>query len=135
LISAGTGNRLAKALTHLGRLLKTTYILRFLNDPVLRYQIGLQLSRGERRQDLARHVFFANQGEFRSGNYFEIMNKASCLSLLSNAILIYNAVQIGNVLSQAEATDTLFSSETIAHVSPLQHSHVIVNGTYDFSAA
>jgi hypothetical protein len=62
-------------------------------------------------------------------------NKASCLSLLSNAILIYTAVHIGNVLAQAEATDTLFSPGTIAHVSPLQHSHVIVNGTYDFSAA
>ena len=78
-------------------------------------------------------MFFANQGEFRSGNYFEMMNKASCLSLLSNAVLVYNTVHIGEFLAQAETNSSSFSPDTIAHVSPLQHGHVIVNGTYDFS--
>lgn len=134
LISSGSHNRLANALTHLGRLLKTTYILRYFSDPELRRQVGLQLNRGESRQELADHVFFANQGEFRSGNYFEMMNKASCLSLLSNAILVYNTVHMGEFLAQAEANGSGFSLDTIAHVSPLQHGHVIVNGTYDFSS-
>ena len=78
-------------------------------------------------------MFFANQGEFRSGNYFEMMNKASCLSLLSNAVLVYNTVPIGEFLAQAEANGSGFSPDTIAHLSPLQHGHVIVNGKYDFS--
>jgi len=135
LISSGGHNRLANALTYLGRLLKTTYILRYLNDTELRRQVGLQLNRGESRQELADHVFFANQGEFRSGNYFEVMNKASCLSLLSNAILVYNTVHMSEFLEQAEAHDNGFSPATVAHVSPLQHGHIIVNGTYDFSSA
>ncbi len=133
LISSGSHNRLAKALTHLGRLIKTTYILRYFSDPELRRQVGLQLNRGESRQELANHVFFANQGKFRSGNYFEMMNKASCLSLLSNAILVYNTMHIGEFLAQAKDSGSNFSPDIIAHVSPLQHGHVIVNGTYDFS--
>jgi TnpA family transposase len=32
-------------------------------------------------------VFFANQGEFTTDDYEEIMNKASALSLISNAIV------------------------------------------------
>jgi hypothetical protein len=76
-----------------------------------------------------------NQGEFRSGDYFEIMNKASCLSLLSNAILVYNTVHIGNILDQAQAAGRVFPPEAIAHVPPLLFDHVIVNGTYDFSDA
>jgi len=36
LMSSSPANRLAKALTHLGQLVKTIYILRFLNDPTLR---------------------------------------------------------------------------------------------------
>jgi TnpA family transposase len=135
LVSAGSGNRLAKALTHLGRLVKTTYLLGFIDDPALRRMVGLQLNRGEFRQKLARHTFFANQGEFRSGDYFEIMNKASCLSLLSNAILVYNTIHIGNILDQAQAAGRVFSPEAIAHVPPLLFDHVIVNGTYDFSDA
>jgi TnpA family transposase len=41
----------------------------------------LQLNRGEFRHVLAKWLFFANQGAFRTGDYEEIMNKASCLSL------------------------------------------------------
>ena len=135
LIGAGSGNRLAKALTHLGRLVKTTYLLRFVDDRELRRVVGLQLNRGEFRQKLARYIFFANQGEFRSGGYFEIMNKASCLSLLSNAILLYNTVHIGHILAQAQAAGQVFPPDVIAHVPPLLFDHVIVNGTYDFSTA
>jgi TnpA family transposase len=35
-------------------------------------------------------MFFANQGEFGVGDYEEIMNNASCLSLISNAVLVWN---------------------------------------------
>jgi TnpA family transposase len=66
------------------------YILRYLNDPELRHRVQLQLNRGESRHDLAaRCLFFANRGEFRTGDVDEIMNKASCLSLLSNAVLVW----------------------------------------------
>jgi TnpA family transposase len=58
------------------------------------YDAGLQLNRGEHRQSLAKWLFFANQGEFREGDYEEIMNKASCLSLISNAVLVWNTIQI-----------------------------------------
>ena len=63
------------------------------------------------------------------------MNKASCLSLLSNAILLYNTIHIGHILDQAKAAGQIFSPEAIAHVPPLLFEHVIVNGTYDFSSA
>ena len=84
----------AKALTALGRAVKTLHILRYIHEEPLRQRIQLQLNRGEFRHVLAKWLFFANQGAFRSGDYEEIMNKASCLSLLSNAGLIWNTVQI-----------------------------------------
>jgi hypothetical protein len=34
---------------------------------------------------------------FRSGDYDQIMNRASCLSLLSNAVLVYNTLCIFEV--------------------------------------
>ena len=89
----------------------------------------------EARQDLAQRLFFADQGMFRSGDYYQMMNRASCLSLLSNAVLVYNTVRIGRVLERAKAQGQAFSPEAIAHISPLARRHVIVNGTYDFSPA
>jgi TnpA family transposase len=44
LVSSSPTNRLAKALTHLGQLVKTIYLLRFLNDPALRQQVRTQLT-------------------------------------------------------------------------------------------
>ena len=113
--------------------MKTIYLLRYLDDPLLRQQVRTQLSRGEARHDLARSLFFADQGMFRSGDYYQMMNRASCLSLLSNAVLVYNTLRIARMLEQAHAQGQTFSPEAIAHVSPLMYRHVIVNGTYDFS--
>ena len=70
---------------------------------------------------------------FRSGDYYQMMNRASCLSLLSNAVLVHNTLRIARVLEQAQVQGQTFSPEAIAHMSPLLYCHVIVNGTYDFS--
>ena len=70
--------RLAKALTALGRVLKTMYILQYVQDAALRHRIQRQLNRGEFRHKLARRLFFANQGAFQTGDYEEIMHIAPC---------------------------------------------------------
>jgi len=128
-----SSSRLSKALSHLGKLVKTTYLLRYVNDQDLRRIVSLQLNRGEARNGVARHVFFGNWGQFRSGDYFKIMNHASCLSLVSNAILIYNTFHIGKMLEKAQCLGLPYSPEIISHISPLHHEHIIVNGMYDFS--
>ena len=61
------------------------------------------------------------------------MNKANCLSLLSNAIIVWNTIQMGEILAAAEREGKTFTAEALAHVQPLHFKHVIVNRTYDFS--
>ena len=39
-------------------------------------------------------LFFGHQGELYSSDYEAIMNKASCLSVVSNAILYWNTLHI-----------------------------------------
>jgi Tn3 transposase DDE domain len=75
LISAAPADRLAKALTALGSLVKTIQILRYIHDASLRQAIQLQLNRGEFPHNVAKWLFFANQGDFRVGDYEEIMNR------------------------------------------------------------
>lgn len=128
--SAGTADPIAKALTALGRLAKTTHILRYIHEEPLRRAIQLQLNRGEFRHILAKWLFFANHGTFRTGDYEEIMNKASCLSLLSNAVLIWNTRHIARIVDQLRAAGQEVLDEDIARVSPLLHAHIIPNGSY-----
>jgi hypothetical protein len=91
--------------------------------------------RGEQRHALARVLFFGNQGEFRTGDYEEIMNKASCPSLLSNAVLVWNTVQIARIVESLRAQGHAVCDEDVARISPLMHGHVIPNGTYRFDLA
>ncbi len=130
LANAPAADRLTNALTQLGRLIKTIHILRYIHEEPLRQAIQLQLNRGEFRHILAKWIFFANQGDFRTGDYVEIMNKASCLSLLSNAVLIWNTVHMSRIVGQLRAGGHPVRDEDLARVSPLAHAHTIPSGTY-----
>ena len=90
----------------------------------------LQLNKGEYRHKLARWIFFANQGEFTTGDYEEIMNKASCLSLASNAILYWNTIKINQIVKSIYQRREGIDQEGLAHLSLLPFKHVLPNGTY-----
>jgi TnpA family transposase len=123
-------DKIAKAFTNLGRLIKTQYILQYITDENLRNKVHRQLNKGEHRHALARWIFFANQGKFMVGDYEEIMNKASCLSLTSNAILYWNTVKMSEIVDQLRKNGENISDESLSHISLLSHKHVIPMGTY-----
>ena len=58
------------------------------------------------------------------------MNKASCLSLVSNAILYWNTLKITDIVDQRRQQGEGIEDETLAHVSLLPFKHVLPNGTY-----
>jgi TnpA family transposase len=127
-----TFTKLAKALVHLGRIVKTTYILRYLHDTELRYIVRRQLNRGESRHTLARYVFFADQGSFKTNDYEELMNKASCLSFVSNAIVLWNTDQMQKVYEILDKKGFKVDPEDMARVPPLSTKNVLVHGQYSF---
>lgn len=135
LANAPSSDRLARAFTDLGRLIKTTFILRYVHDESLRRRIQLQLNRGEARHALARRLFFANSGEFVRGDIQEVMNKASCLSLLSNAVVAWNIVAMGKLVQDLRSRGEVVRDEDLAHVWPLAHAHVTPWGMYHFAPA
>ncbi len=104
--------------------------LRYLTDRELRRTVQLQLNKGEYRHKLPRRIFFADQGEFTTGDYEEIMNKASCLSLVSNAILYWNTIKITEIVDNLRAQGEAIDEETLSHISLLPFRHVVPNGMY-----
>lgn len=132
LTNASPSDRVAKALTAPGRIVKIIFILRYVHEEKMRRRVQLQLNRGEARNDLAKWLFFANRGEFRTGDYEEIMNKASCLSLLSNAVLVWNTVEMAKIVERLRASGEEVLTADLAKVSPMAFHHVIPNGTYHF---
>jgi len=62
-----------------------------------------------------------------------IMNKVTALSVLSNAVLVWNTVRIGEIVGALEGTaGRKVAHEDLARVSPLASAHVIPSGSYRF---
>ncbi len=130
LLRNSPSDKLSKAFRNLGRLIKTDYILRYITDINLRRKVQRQLNKGEYRHILSRWLFFANQGKFQIGDYEEIMNKASCLSLVSNAVLYWNTIHISKIIDELRSQGQEIKNETLSHISLLPYKHVIPMGTY-----
>jgi hypothetical protein len=59
------------------------------------------------------------------------MNK----SLLSNAVVVWNAVHVENIVARLRADGEDIQEERLARISPLAHQHLIPNGTYQLAKA
>ncbi|MEI7493117.1 MAG: Tn3 family transposase [Alphaproteobacteria bacterium] len=129
---AGRGDKVAKALQALGRVVKTIYILRYISDPGLRRKVHLQLNRGESRHSLAKTIFFDNRGVFKTSDYEEIMNKASCLSFVSNAVLVWKTHQTQQILDRLRREGYKVDDALLAKISLLSSKNIIFHGTYNF---
>jgi TnpA family transposase len=87
-------NGLAKALREMGRIERTLFTLRWLQDPDLRRRVTAGPNKGEARNALARAVFFNRLGESRDRSYEDQMNHAGGLALLTAAIALWNAAHL-----------------------------------------
>jgi TnpA family transposase len=135
-LAANASDRPAKALTMLGRIVRTTFILRYLNDAKLRDRVQLQLNRGEGRHALSKRISFGNQGVYRTGDVDELMNKVSTLSVLSNAVLVWNTLRISEIVEALEtASGCPVARADLARVSPLLSARLLVSGRYNLDQA
>jgi len=57
--------KLARALQELGRIIKSLFLLQYINDESYRRRILVQLNRGEGRHSVARALFYGQRDEVR----------------------------------------------------------------------
>src|SRR5712691_5529268 len=105
-------NALARALQEYGRLVKTLFILRYLESPDYRRRIHTQLNKGEALHALRQFLFFANQGYIRRHQPEDQANQASCLTLVTNAVVTWNTIYIGAVVEELRTKGHVITDET-----------------------
>ncbi len=125
--------RLARALEELGRIVKTLYLLAYIDDEAYRRRILSQLNRGEGRHQLARVVFHGKRGELRQRYREGQEDQLGALGLVVNAIILWNTIYMDAALDQLRAEGFDVRDEDIARLSPLAHEHVNVLGRYAFT--
>jgi TnpA family transposase len=124
-------------LREIGKIERTLFTLRWLQDPALRRRVTAGLNKGEARNALARAVFFNRLGESRDRSYEDQMNRAGGLALLTAAIALWNAAHLPMAVEELRNRGEFVPDEHLGHLSPLGWEHITLTGTYrwDLTAA
>jgi len=125
--------RLARALEEWGRVVKSLYLLSYIDDEAYRRRILVQLNRGESRHQLARAVFHGKRGELRQRYREGQEDQLGALGLVVNVIVLWNTIYMDAALNQLRAEGFDVRPEDVARLSPLGFEHIDMLGRYAFT--
>jgi TnpA family transposase len=125
-------NALTRVLQEYGRLIKTIFILRYLESESYRRTINRQLNKGEALHALRRFLFFANEGILRRRQEEAQTNQAQCLNLLTNAVVVWNTLYMARVLEELLREGICIDEADLALLSPVRSAHLNPYGKFDF---
>jgi TnpA family transposase len=125
-------NVLTRALQEYGRLLKTLFILRYLENADYRRRINAQLNKGESLHALRDFLFVADKGVIRRKQEEAQTNQALCLNLITNAVVVWNTVYMQAVLDQLRTEGYPMQEDDLVHLWPARFEHINPYGKYYF---
>ena len=127
-------NSVARALKEMGRIEKTIFLLKYMSNESLRREILVGLNKGEAMNGLARALFFGKSGNLREKDLQDQLQRASCLNILLNVVVIWNTVYLSRAIEHKRQTTGLDES-MLKHISPLNWNHIQLYGKYYFNEA
>ena len=128
-------NVLSRALRDLGRLVKTQFILQWIESEDYRRRIHRQLNKGEALHALRRFLFFAHEGKVQRRQADQQTNQVLCLNLVTNAIVTWNTLYMNAAIEQLRAEGSISPDVGLGHLSPALYGHINPYGKYRFEIA
>jgi TnpA family transposase len=126
-------HRLYKAIKEFGKVIKTDFLLNYIDDVELRQRIEKQLNKVEASNRFAKAVFFGNNSEFQVATTEEQNIANNCKRLIQNAITLWNYLYISKKIERATIADKENIIETLKKSSIVHWSHINFYGEYDFT--
>lgn len=100
-------NGLANALSELGRIERTLFIVDWLQNVELRRRVHAGLNKGKARNAMARAVFMHRPGKIRDRTFEQQRYRASGLNLVTAAIVRWNTVYLERATQALRASASL----------------------------
>lgn len=134
LSSYGKKHKLYKALQEFGKIIKTIFLLRYIDELELRQMIEKQLNKVENANKFAKAVFFGNNQEIQYASKEEQDKAEGCKRLIENTIICWNYLYLSNLLAKSkDKNNTKNILKVIKNGSVVIWQHVNLYGEYDFS--
>ena len=126
-------NRTKRALWEYDNIIRSIYLLDFIDLLTLRRNVQRALNRGESYNQLRRAVSYANFGKlrFKSEHDQNIWNE--CSRLITNCIIYYNISLLSRLLEIKQQQGDLDVAQRLTRISPVAWQHVNFHGRYEFT--
>ncbi len=128
-------NETKKAMWELDNIMRTKYLLDFIDDPALRQNVQKALNRGESYHRMRRAISYVNSGKFRVKTEAEQQIWNECSRLIANTIIFYNTLLLSSVYEQKVVAGDLDAIKILQGISPVAWRNVHLIGNFDFTTA
>lgn len=121
-----------EALKEFGRIIKSIFILKYIDDVEWRQSIEKQLNKGELANKFSAAISFADQNILESLKEDQEI-AVMCKTIIQNIIILWNYIALTKIIMRSEPGEQASLLERITSASILTWQHVNLHGTYDFS--
>jgi TnpA family transposase len=125
-------NKTRRALWEYDNIMRSLYLLDYIDSPPLRRNVQRALNRSESYHQLRRAVSYANYGKLRFKTEYDQQLWEECSRLVTNCIIYYNATILSSLLSHKERIGDSQGTALLNQVSPVAWQHINLHGRYEF---
>lgn len=134
LTSYSRQHKIYRALKEFGKVIKTDFLLNYIDDVTFRQRIEKQLNKVEASNKFAKAIFFGNNAEFTVATVEEQNIANDCKRLIQNTIILWNYLYITKKYQMAKSQlDKDNIIKALKNSSIVHWSHVNLYGEYDFT--
>lgn len=133
--SYDTQHTLQDAIKEFGRIIKSIFLLEYIDKVELRQDIEKQLNKGELANKFGNAVAFANNQEIMQVHQEDQDVAVMCKLIVQNIIILWNYIELTKIIMRSDSLEK--KSELIKNIKELSiisWQHINMFGLYDFSA-
>ncbi len=124
---------LYRALKAFGQIIKSIFLLKYIDDATLRQVIEKQLNKLESANKFLKTVFYGQNQEFHQETKEEQLVAEGCKRLIANAIILWNYLYLSQVIADMPEERRPELYEQIRRSSIVYWQHINLLGEFDFS--
>ncbi|MDJ1498265.1 Tn3 family transposase [Cytophagaceae bacterium DM2B3-1] len=132
LTSSALQNPLYSALNELGKVIRSLYLLEYMDDENLRQRVDGQLNKIESIHALASAVSYGTNGILPHASLQDLQIADQCKRLVMNVVICWNYLYLTKQLIKASSQERKQLEEAIGHSSTVAWKHFNFQGEFNF---
>ncbi|HAK79204.1 MAG TPA: Tn3 family transposase [Runella sp.] len=125
-------NPLYGALKELGKVVRSLFVLRYMDDEQMRHRAHQQQEKNESANALGRAVTYGNNGVLQYANQEELLTLQGCKRLIENCVICWNYLYLSRLLVKSTKEEQAILVALLPRTSPVAWEHINFHGEFNF---